>query len=291
MDSEERHELKENDLAEFFRNFGEWWSQYGNYVLIVVILLAAGITGYNFYHSRVTQRHEQAWTDLAVATSPEGFAQVAEAHDDPVVQALAQLRAADLYRRRAIGRYEPIEQPDVTLDEQGTLDGLEGETEAQADPAEDLAQAAALYQRVLEQDAQRVPTVYRVNALLGLGAVLESEKNWDDAREQYDRAAELAGEALPQLAAQARQRRELLDELRRPIAFAPESDAPDTGATGPANVPGLPAGVAPAPGAGAGEAPDLEIDVPDAPESDPDTDTDANTTTDTGADDGAAETP
>lgn len=289
MDSEERHELKENDLAEFFRNFGQWWSQYGNTVLIAIIIVAGGITAYNLYNARTEQQHDQAWGDLMAANTPEAYAQVAETHANPVVQSLAHLRGADLYRRRAIGRYPATDAVDeVAADEsaQATDTGETDEAGEQPDATEDLAQAAALYRRVLEQNAAALPAVYRVNALLGLAAVAESQKQWDEARGYYDQAIELADQQLPQLAEQARDRRELLDELRRPIVFAPEGE-------GPQLEPGLIPNAAPnaAPGTEEGEAPmQLDLAPPtDTPEGEAPAPIEAPADAQTGEDAGVSE--
>ena len=240
MDTEERHELKENDLAEFFRNFGEWWSKHGNTVLIILIIVLGGITAYRFYSSSTYERHQDAWTDLANATGPEGYVQVARMHDVPAVQTLANLRGADLFRLRAIGRYEP-----PTSGEQAQTDSEAAAADATAGsdsdsssppPSADLEQAAALYQRVLEAEPSQTPTAYRVNALLGLGSVAESRKAWEEAQQHYEKAIDLADDSLPALAQQAMRRRDLLNELQRPIVFATQPAQP-TGAMPPTTQP------------------------------------------------------
>lgn len=216
MDSEERHELKENDLAEILRNFGDWFNEHGTKVLIAIIIVAATFTGYNFYTTSVQQRHDNAWTDLGNAIAPEDYLQVARSYDEPTVQTLAYLRGGDLFRRRAIGRYEPL----ALVNE-----GLEAlETPEDPSPEADLEQAAAMYQRVLELNPEHTPAIYRTNALIGLGAVAESRRAWDQAREHYQQAIELGGEELPRLTRQAQRRLDLLDDLRQPIVFGPEPE-------------------------------------------------------------------
>lgn len=228
MDTEERHELKENDLAEMLRNFGDWFNEHGTKVLLVLVIVVGTFTGYNFYTTSVEQRYEAAWADLAAANTPENFLAVARSHDEPTVQTLAYLRGADLYRRRAIDRYEPMEDAAVEnrIGEQATeANAPESNNDTEGpSPEADLEQAAAMYRRVLEQDPEHTDTIYRVNALIGLGAVAESRKAWDEAAEQYQRASELAGEPLEPLARQARRRLDLLDDLRRPIVFGPERE-------------------------------------------------------------------
>ncbi len=137
-----------------------------------------------------------------------------------------EFRGADLFRQRAIGRYtapqsdtekngkgKKAEDGSAGADAEGAGDG--GETPSSES---DLEQAAGLYHRVLDQ--AEAPTVYRVNALLGLGAVAESRKAWDQAAKYYDQAAELAKDQLPFLAQQAQERRNLLSQLNQEIVFA-----------------------------------------------------------------------
>ncbi len=212
MDSQERHELKENDLAEFFQNFGEWWSRWGNTVLIIFVIVAGSFAAYRLVNYRTETRHETAWTELANAATAANYMEVAAAHQDPAVQALAYLRGADLYLAHA---RRPEDAPPLPARSEELPPPVD--PEMAPDDAADRAERA--YERVLELAEERT---YHVNALLGLAAVAETRQAWDDARGYYDQAEELAGEQLPGLAATARQRRDLLVNLRQPVVFAPE---------------------------------------------------------------------
>ncbi len=216
MDSEQRHDLKENDLAEFLSNFGQWWNKWGNWILSAFVVFAVLFLVYRFWSNSVTTAHEDAWTDLAIENSPAGFAAIADAYSDPTVKVLAYLRGGD-----------------AALAETVTPDALEaeatGQTDADAEINAKLDQAAAMYQQVL--DATQKP-VYRLNALMGLGAVAEMREDWDDARQRYESVAEAAGDRWPAFADQARVRLEMLPQLARPIAFAPEPE-PQPAATEP----------------------------------------------------------
>lgn len=201
MDSQERHELRENDLAEFFKNFGEWWSNYGVKLLLIVLVFAVAFAGWRLYRAQVETSHEMAWSDLAGTTEPASFARVAGEYGDPAVKMLAALRGADLYRQQAV----------------------QGWGEAGAEPTAGLEQAEALYKQVVE-GAQH--PVYRINALLGLAAVAETRQNWEAADQYYAQALTAAEGEFPGLGQLAAQRRSLLDDLQKPITLAPAAAAP-----------------------------------------------------------------
>ena len=65
MDSKGRHELKDNDLAEFLENFGDFWSRHGNGIMVAVTLFLVVWIGLRYYNSTQAQSHENAWADLA----------------------------------------------------------------------------------------------------------------------------------------------------------------------------------------------------------------------------------
>ena len=140
---------------------------------------------------------------MAGSTTPQGYQLVAQSHDDPAVQAIALLRGADLLLSEAV-------------------EGRSASDEALS-PAEALPQAATMYQQVA--DSKAAP-VYRVNALLGLAAVLESQQQFEQAEQAYNQAAELAEQAnLIDLAGQVQARLALLPELAKPVIFAEQPAA------------------------------------------------------------------
>ena len=209
MDSQERHELKENDLATFFANFGQWWEKWGNIILVVAVVTLASVAVYRLVVSQRAAAQHEAWADLGGATSPESYLQVAQTHRIEAVRALGYLRAGEMFHDRAIQSATANASNDAT-----------------PGPEADLQQAAAAYQRVPEVTMRQV---FRANAYLGLGAVAESRQDWTAAETYYTQAAEAAGELYPSLAGQAQHRRALLETLQRPVAFSPET----AGATAP----------------------------------------------------------
>ena len=214
MDSKHRHDLEQNDLLDFMTHFTQWWDKYGTFFLLTVLILAAIVFGKRFYDQRTATRHENAWSDLAMATSPEGYQRVAADFDDPVVTALANLRGADLLVKDVA---VPQSVPD-------TKSGKGAATQPSADDArQKLDTAAKMYHEVVSH--ADVPLVFRLNAMLGLAAVAENRGEWKDADSWYGQVAEQAG-SYTMISAQAAARRAMLNELQEKMAFAPAKPAP-----------------------------------------------------------------
>lgn len=215
MDSEERHDLKDNELAEFFTHFGQWWEKYGNIVLLVLVLAAGGFAGYRLYNYWTYGAQQTAFGELAATSTVQGYAFVAEEHRQPTVRALAYLRGGDLALDAAVRPQEALEEEDAEAEDTGVADMT---------PDEALDRAQAMYSSALNSTGQ---APFRVNALLGLAQVAETRGAWDQAMEHYRQAEQLATEAhIPGLARQANQRQTLIDQLQEPVVFAPESAAP-----------------------------------------------------------------
>ena len=210
MESEERHELKQNDLQAFFTNFGQWWEKYGNLTLIVVTIAAASVLGYVLYNNYQQSRVNTAWHELANSTSPAALLEVARNHQVGAVPAVARIRAADLLHQQAINPTAGEER---------------SRTEA-------LNRAATVYREVANDETAAAS--YRVNAYMGLASVAESRAKWQAARNHWSDAAELAKQqSLDRLAEQARARRGRLDQLRQSVAFTEAPASTQPGRPGP----------------------------------------------------------
>jgi len=198
MDSEHRHELKENDLADFLAHFGQWWAKHGTKLLTVVLVLAVAFTGKRWYDMRTVAAKENAWRDLAETTSPEGYRSVALTHPNAAVRALAYLRGADLLlANTAVGDDSDLAETSQTLDS-----------------------AALMYEQVIND--RQTHLVYKLNAQLGLAAVAEGGRDWDAARQHYQSVIDQAGTQYTTIAKQAQARAAMLDRLEKPVVFGPE---------------------------------------------------------------------
>lgn len=236
MDSQERHDLKTNDLQDFIENFGDFWSKWGNTLLTVVAVIVIIFAGSKIYGDWTSQARETAWSDLAGASSPQAADMVASDHSgNTTVRILATLKAADLYLFQA-SKPEPAENRAKPIDEGGDP--------VQIDRNKMLDQAETRYKTVLQMDA---PTIVKINANLGLASVEEGRANWDKAKTYYEAASTLAAGRFETLETLAKQKLELLPQLSRKVVFGPNVDqrAEGMGATGATTT--QPDGAAPSP--------------------------------------------
>lgn len=214
MDSEERHDLKTNDLQDFFEHFGDFWSKWGNTLLTAVAVVVIVFAGSRIYSDWTAQAREAAWADLSGATSPQAADMVATDHSGhAMVRTLATLKAADFYLFEA-SLPAPAENRAAPVD--GGADPVETERQALLDKAE------ARYKTVLKMDA---PTIVRINAELGLASVAEGRQQWDQAGTHYDNAMKLAGDRYLTLKTLTQAKLDRLPQLSQNVVFGPSVDA------------------------------------------------------------------
>lgn len=230
MDSKERHELQENDLQAMLTGARDIWHspwvvKYGNTVLLVILLILAAFAVKMWADSRSARMHEQLWADLSAANTPESFDNIARSTGDPQIQAIALLRAGDLYIARALHGNQPAATPAAT----------DAPTPApSANPEADAKNAVLFYEEVIGKAG--VQKIVRLNALLGLATAHENLRQWDQAAAAYKQLQEEAGDAHQPLALRAKNRLAILPRLSEPVKFA--ADAPVELPAG--NQPGLP---------------------------------------------------
>jgi len=238
MDAEHRHELKENDLAEFLHHSGQFWSKWGNSILLGLLIGLAVVFGLHHFRTRSAQKLEQALTDLHLETTAAGLADIADRTDLVAVKAEAYLRAGQLLLNRAV-------LPDAP--------GADAPRTAEQRTA-DLADAQAMLQHVIElPDAS---AAFGLNARLTLGAIAESQRQWDQAAQIYQAIEQDAAKDYPPLAQRATIRLAMLDRLKQPVRLAPDPPKPaEADATAADAIEAAaPATPADAPPADAGEA-------------------------------------
>ncbi len=205
MDAKERHELKDNDLAEFLENFGTFWNKHGNVISAVILFLVAGWFGLRYYKSYKATNQENAWADLASTESPPSYRERAtENPGDVGLTNLALLRGAEGFHKQAI---EQLSKADDS--EQDVMS-----------PEDSLSSAEKMYKQVLDSQSD---AAYRANAAAGLANVAETRGNFESAREYWTQAKQIAESGrLSTIIALADTRIALLEDLARPIILGEE---------------------------------------------------------------------
>ena len=244
MDSQERHELKQNDLVEAVHHWKDilrnitnsaFIARWGNIILLFIVLLLAAWAVRTWANNRTAAMEDQLWGDLSNATSPEALRDTGDASGDVKVKALAYLRAGDLFLERAT-------QGPVVISEirSPTAEPVKTTTE----PDADARNAEQQYKAVLE--LRNVNQLVRLNALLGLASAYENLRKWDDAAKTYEQLKTEAGTEYPILVTRANNRLTILPRLKEPVRFAPDAAPADAEAApspeaskAPAGLPGL----------------------------------------------------
>lgn len=209
MDSKERHELKDNDLAEFLENFGDFWGKHGNGILVVAIAVMAVWFGMKYYRSSVSVGHDNAWADLAATSTPQGYRERAvENASYAGVPHLALLRGAEAYHKQAI----KLKQDEGGDEDTGVMSAEES-----------LDAADKMFNQVLSSDA---PDPYRANAAVGLANLAETRGDFDAAAKHWAKAKQIADDArLTTISTLVDLRIDMLDGLKRPIVFGESGES------------------------------------------------------------------
>lgn len=207
MDSEHRHELKENDLARFLAGLGTWWKSHGLRTLVFVLVVLLVFFGWKIMRFRSHQEHEQIWAELSQTSSPDVLRSRAPTYDDPTAVTLANLWGAARYNARAS---LPI------ADDSGSQAKRDG----------DLDHAETMLTRVISDT--NAPKIVHLNALMFKGAVKENRGDFENAAKIYEQVKERAQapgyEAWGQ---RAKNRLKLLEKYGTPVVFGPEPAPPD----------------------------------------------------------------
>ncbi len=229
MDSEERHELKENDLLSSLQELGQFWKKHGRPILYVVLVLVVLVAAWRWQSTKATRRHESGWANLAAATTPEASLITGDEAHTAGLRHLAWLQSADLWLARAALPYDP-DDPDSTTDT----------------PQQMLEKAAMIYDQVINDDLAQLP--FRISAMLGKASIAESQEKLDAAGAIYDQIMQQAKDVYPAHFAMAKSRRQTLKRLAKPVKFK-------SSPTPPQNLPG--------PGTDSGDAAPSDGDVAD----------------------------
>jgi tetratricopeptide (TPR) repeat protein len=227
MKSERRHELETNSLVQVMENLPLYLRYYASHIITFLLIVSAVFLLVRWRnHSRM--RHDAELSSALAAArgnvvalrrlesgsvNEEAVAQrqsllaevngnvdaalreASESEGFARAEALLARGDAHFYVANAPEHPGATTRPSLKVDRQAMLDA-----------------ARAAYEAVVSTYPSQTASV--VTARFGLAAVAESAGQWDDAKAHYD--AILAMNAPASLKEQARIRRELLEDLRRP---------------------------------------------------------------------------
>jgi hypothetical protein len=173
MKSEERHQLKENDLASWMQyGFPLWLKQNGSYLLLVLALCFLGYQLYNMYERKQSNTRVAAWSELLNAAQAENppakYQTVIDTYDIKEVKAIAYLDLGQYYLHLLLS---PDQMQSLKI----------GKTEA-------LEKAGNAFQKALDLFGE--DKLIAGKASLGLASVAEDRGDWADARKRYQEIAD-----------------------------------------------------------------------------------------------------
>lgn len=208
METQHRHDLKRNDLEEFFYHFGSWWNQHGMKIFLWILVCGALFVVGRWYLQRESLELEEAYTQKEMASSPGGKLDVATRFEHlPGLAGMCLLEAADLNAGQALfGDSGPGIEP----------------AKQEEQRQESLKQASSLYAEVIALN-QSPLQVFR--ARFGLAAVHESLGNFEAAAGEYAKIEKEAADQWPSLAAQAQACARTIPDLLQPVVLAPPKPA------------------------------------------------------------------
>jgi predicted negative regulator of RcsB-dependent stress response len=226
-DKSRLRQVQTTDLTESRLNddFVYWLKKNGSNYLLVVLLVACGILGWNYYQRQQVMKSAVAWSDLATASDsrmPEPLEQVAKDHASvPQVAIMALISAGDL-RLGQIQRSELSPAvgttPAVPLDAAARKIAQEAADDNYAKAAQLASQFAA------GNDANVAPILF--SSLFGRAAVAESRGDFEASKKFLDQAATIAGERWPRIAEVAKSRVAGLVALATPVAVPLAAEIP-----------------------------------------------------------------
>jgi tetratricopeptide (TPR) repeat protein len=164
MKTERRHELQENELANWLGDKLDVLRPYSKAILGVLVLAVVALLLVNFVRGRNERMSEAGWSayfEAMTGRSPEAFEEVADTYPGTAAAGWAMQRAADLH-----------------LDE--ALQQLFQDREAAAQEIED---ARELLQKIL--DTTDDPLLQQ-RATFGLAKCLEAQGDFEEAKAKYE---------------------------------------------------------------------------------------------------------
>ncbi|MEY3021025.1 MAG: hypothetical protein RIS86_221 [Planctomycetota bacterium] len=223
-DQRRLNQVQTQDLTESRVNddFVFWLKKHGSNYLLVVLVAAVGVMGWNWWKEKEIARTATAWSDLAATTVVEGYEQLAKEHSAvPQAAMVAYLTAGDMrLRQLQTGELAPKsgDTPAVPLD-------AEGRKIVQAAADEDYQKAAEIAVRLAGGSRENAALIV-LPTLFGRAAVAESRGDLEASRKHLEDAAALAGSRWPRFGEIADARIAGLVALANPLPLPAASELP-----------------------------------------------------------------
>ncbi len=164
MKAEERHEMRENDLANWLQ-YGLWafLKQNGSYILLILALAFLGYQYWNYRKQSQVNARYAAYAELSGATSPEALDTLIANSEFKSVKAQACLRMGLMYGQSAANP-EALDQMKMSR------------------PAA-LSKAYDYFTKALEFQGE--DPLINSKAHIGIAGVYEDQGEWDKAKAEY----------------------------------------------------------------------------------------------------------
>jgi hypothetical protein len=243
MKSERRHELKTNALARRLETVPDYWREYGNKVMLVIIVFLIAYLAVRYYNDKKTREAQEIASSMEtiqtqlgtidqldrmyLQTDPANVAEIRQkstlaANDaintllnsskDPKVLARAYLAQGDLDWRLANLPDPPgaATRPELKISNRDLL----------------LGEAKSSFARVLDPPYNQ-GALDLFTARIGLAAIAENQGQWDEAKKQYQSMID-----APNFPAAfkdvARERVSHLADIQKPALIVPAPEVPPT---------------------------------------------------------------
>lgn len=208
MKSEERHELKTNELQENLQQIIAFAREHGTRLLVGAVLVVAAVAAGFYWNYTRAQAVDQEWTQLqSILESGIGT---------------EELPAGEL-ERLAMEATQPqlAAQAWATLGNHNIYKVLRAEDDAEATAAADAARRA--YQEIISKYPSQL--ISAGSAHLGLAILAENDGDWEQAREHYTQITSNQQYAAWPIMELAVQRKNDLATWDEPVVFATSQPA------------------------------------------------------------------
>lgn len=220
MDTEHRHELKTNELADFLARLPDFMQRYSNQIIGVCLILIAllGIPLYKHFRHQ-SRRSEQIAMVSRIQSAREAMSRAAQAEGEVRPASLLESAAEEL--RAAASSTNQKDLVAIALLESAKLLRAALYLDEQPSPetiSANLSKAESACKEAFE--TAQSPTLKGL-AELALGLCAEEAGQYEQARQVYTQIIQNTAYAGTSVIEQAKRRLDLLDDNAVKVVFAP----------------------------------------------------------------------